>query len=87
MDNTRDRVQAHADIAKRLQDKLMEAYEKLLDGNAMTAQDRKNLQDLLIRNGWTFDPRELPKALRDQLGDLPKFDEDLDADNRMRVMP
>jgi hypothetical protein len=83
----RERLQQHADIAKRLQDKLLKAYELLLDSGEMTAADRKNLQDLLVRNGWTFDPASLPDELKNKLTKLVKFDEDLDNDNRLRVMP
>lgn len=76
-DDYRDRVQAHADIAKRLQDKLLATYEALLDSGEATAQDRKNLQDLLLRNGWTFDVQALPKSLKDKLTKHISFDDDL----------
>lgn len=79
------RVKDHAEIAKRLQDKLLRAYEQLLDSGEMTASDRKNLQDLLRANGWTFDPQELPQSLKDKLTKQVAFDEDIDEDNRLRI--
>lgn len=79
------RVKDHAEIAKRLQDKLLCAYEQLLDSGEMTASDRKNLQDLLRANGWTFDPLELPQSLKDKLTKQVAFDDDIDEDNRLRI--
>jgi len=84
-DPQRERVEAHAEIAKRLQDKLLKAYEALLDSGEATAQDRKNLQDLLLRNGWTFDLQAIPQSLKDKLTKHIAFDDDLN-EQFLRVM-
>lgn len=61
------RVRKHVSIAERLQDRLLAEYERLLNAGEMTAGDRKNLQDLLLKMGWNFDPSTLPEDLRHKL--------------------
>jgi hypothetical protein len=82
----RERTFQHADAAKRLQDKLLRMYEELLDSGAMTAADRKNLQDLLLRNGWSFDPNTLPQSLKDKITERMKFDDSVNEDFKLQVM-
>lgn len=56
-----------AEIAERLQMKLLERFEALLDSGEMAPTDAATLARLLSQNGWTFDESRLPKNLRDKL--------------------
>lgn len=73
-----------AEIAERLQIKLLERFERMLDaemadeegilGPAMSPTDAATLARLLSQNGWTFDESRLPKNLRDRLTKQVDFD-------------
>jgi hypothetical protein len=69
-------------IAERLQTKMLERWEKMLDEATMTASDAAALSRLLAANGWNLDPARLPKGVRDKLTESvdPKQFEDDDAD-------
>jgi hypothetical protein len=69
-------------IAERLQTKMLERWEKMLDDGSMTASDAAALSRLLAANGWNLDPARLPKGVRDKLTESvdPKQFEDDDAD-------
>jgi len=55
------------EIAERLQLKLLERFEMLLDKGTITSTDLATLCKLLSQNGWQLDPLKLPKGLRDKL--------------------
>lgn len=63
-----------AEIAERLQAKLLERFERLLDSGEMSPTDAATLARLLSQNGWTFDESRLPKGLRDRLTKNVDFD-------------
>lgn len=62
------------DLAERLQMKLMERFERLLDTEKMSPTDSATLARLLTQNGWSFDESRLPKNLRDRLTKDVEFD-------------
>ena len=71
-------------IAERLQLKLLERWEKLLDSNELQATDAATLARLLAQNGWNIDPAKLPAGLRSVLTesiDPRGFDDDEEAYN------
>lgn len=57
-------------IVERLQAKLLERFEHLLDTGEMSATDAATLVRLLSQNGWTLDPTALPQGLKDKMADL-----------------
>ena len=63
-----------ADIAERLQEKLLERFEALLDSGEMSPTDAATLARLLSQNGWTFDEAKMPKDLKDKLTKVIDFD-------------
>lgn len=63
-----------ADIADRLQQKLMGRFEALLDSGEMSPTDAATLARLLSQNGWSFDPARLPSSLRNKLTQDVDFD-------------
>ena len=54
-------------IAQRLQTKWLEHMDRLLDAGTITSTDMATLARVLLTNGWTLDPKKLPKSLRDLL--------------------
>ncbi len=54
-------------IAQRLQTKWLEHMDRLLDAGTITSTDMATLARVLLTNGWTLDPKKLPKSLRDML--------------------
>jgi hypothetical protein len=54
-------------LAERLQTKWLQRMEKLLDSGEATATDMATLSRVLLQNGWSLDPKQLPQALRDKL--------------------
>ena len=61
-------------IAERLQIKLLERFEAMLDAEEMSPTDAATLARLLSQNGWTFDESRLPKGLKDRLTKDIDFD-------------
>lgn len=59
--------QEHIELAARLQDKLLQYYEKKLDANLLTDTGAANLQRLLMVNGWSLDPNKLSDNLKGKL--------------------
>lgn len=51
------------EIAERLQLKLLERFEKMLDDGTLQATDAATLSRLLMSNGWNIDPAKLPAGL------------------------
>lgn len=66
-DATRQRSQI--DLAERLQNMLLEDFERLLESSEMTPTDRATLARLLSQNGWSLDPSRLPQGIKDKLTD------------------
>jgi hypothetical protein len=54
-------------LAERLQTKWLQRMEKLLDSGEATATDMATLSRVLLQNGWSLDPKQLPQGLRDKL--------------------
>ncbi len=70
-----------AEIAERLQIKLLQRFERMLDhegdgedGAGMSPTDAATLARLLSQNGWTFDESRMPKELKDRLTKVIDFD-------------
>ena len=61
-------------IAERLQMKLLERFEEMLDEGEMSPTDAATLARLLSQNGWTFDESRMPKELKDRLTKIIDFD-------------
>ena len=57
--------QAQVDLAERLQQKLLERFEKLMADVEDTPTDRATLARLLNSNGWSLSPDSLPADLKD----------------------
>lgn len=54
-------------LADRLQTKWLQRMEHLIDSGEATATDMATLARVLLQNGWSLDPKQLPQALRDKL--------------------
>lgn len=70
---------AQTEIAVKLQRLLLEDFEAAFKAGTITAADRATLARLLMQNGWSLDPKELPQGLKDKLTtriDPSEFDED-----------
>lgn len=65
-DNQQEKI-AQTEIATRLQRLLLEDFERAFKDCTITAADRATLARLLMQNGWSLDPKELPQSLRDKL--------------------
>lgn len=78
-----ERVKEQASLAEKLQDLLLKDYLRLAEDNKLTATDRKNLQDLLRANGWSFDANELPQDLKKKLTREVEFNDELDGGMRV----
>lgn len=72
--------QYQIEITARLQRKLLERFERLLDQDLITPPEMATLTKLLASNGWTLDPAMLPKGLRSKITDLVDPAEFLDDD-------
>lgn len=67
------------EIAKRLQIKLLQRFETLLNEGELSATDAATLSRLLMQNGWSIDPAALPEGLRDKIKPgVLAFDEDVE---------
>jgi hypothetical protein len=66
------------DIAERIQLKLLERWEQLLDNGTLSASEAATIATTLRQNGWNLDPALLPQGIRDKLtADMPEFDADI----------
>jgi hypothetical protein len=54
-------------IAERIQMKLLERWEKLLNSDEITAAEVAVVTKMLRDSGWTLDPAQLPQGVRDKL--------------------
>jgi len=57
--------QDQVDLATRLQQKLLERFEALMEEGDDTPTDRATLSRLLNSNGWSLSPDSLPAELKD----------------------
>lgn len=56
------------DIAERLQTLLLEDFENRIKTEAgLTPTDRATLARLLMSNGWSLDPAQVPQGIMDKL--------------------
>lgn len=73
-----DPKQQQVEITERLQLKLLQRFERLIDDGELSATDAATLTRLLMQNGWQLDPSRMPKKLSDLLTSKVSFDEDED---------
>lgn len=73
-----EHTQAQVKIAKRLQIKMLERWEALLDSGDLSATDAGHLMKFLLENGWNVDPARMPQGLRDKVPALDSLDFDSD---------
>lgn len=59
--------QEQAALSERLQTKWLQRMEAMIDNGTATATDMATLARVLLANGWSFDPTQIPKNLRDKL--------------------
>lgn len=74
------------EITERLQLKMLERWEKLLDDGELSPTDAATLTRFLSQNGWVLDPAKLPQSLRDKLTSKVGFDSDLAEEPKLRVV-
>ena len=74
-------IQDQIDISKRLQVLWLTHMEKLLDSGTITSTDMATLARVLLHNGWSLDPKQLPKSLRDLMTPLKLVDFGDDAES------
>lgn len=55
------------EVAERLQQKWLKRMEEMLDDGTITSTDLATLYRFFAQNGWTVDPKKMPKGLRDKL--------------------
>lgn len=68
--------------AERIQEKLLERWERLLDSGEVSSTEVAVITKMLRDSGWTLDPARLPQGIKDKLTadiDPTQFDDD-DAD-------
>ena len=69
----------HLEIAERLQLALLKYFETKLADNSLTDTGAATLARLLMQNGWSLDPSQMPEGLRGKLTanvDPSELDED-----------
>lgn len=67
MSDSSDLTKLQHAIAIRLQTKWLEHMEKLLDQGTASPTDLSTLERFLRNNGWTLDPRNMPKGIQDHI--------------------
>lgn len=69
-----DQKKEQIEITERLQIKLLERWERLMDDKELSATDAATLSRVLIQNGWNIDPSALPEGLKDKVSKIdPKI--------------
>src|SRR6266568_2293328 len=63
--NVEQNIEAQIEISKRLQVKWLEHMDRLLDSGTITSTDLATLSRVLLHNGWSLDPKHLPKSIQD----------------------
>jgi hypothetical protein len=74
-----DEIDQHA-VASRLQAKWLQRMEFLLDHGLATSTDLATLSRVLLQNGWSLDPKKLPKGLQSLVSKV-----EFDADGRPKL--
>jgi len=74
-------IESQIELTKRLQVLWLQHMEKLLDSGTITSTDMATLYRFLSGNGWTLDPKQLPKSLRDLMTPLKLVDFGDDAES------
>lgn len=75
--------QEQIEIAEKLQLKLLNHFDAMLDKGTLSATDAATLARLLMANGWSIDPKSVPTGLRAILTEgLNAID--VDEDEEMR---
>lgn len=69
------------EIAARLQEKWLQRMEFLLDHGMITSTDLATLSRVLLQNGWSLDPKRLPKGLQALVSKV-----EFDDEGRPRLM-
>ena len=78
-------AKSQAEKAVKLQDLWLDRMVTLLETGIATSTDLATLSRVLLANGWSLDPRKLPKGLQDKLTQaVGGFDEE--GAPRMRVV-
>jgi len=67
-------------VAARLQAKWLQRMEFLLDHGLATSTDLATLSRVLLQNGWSLDPKKLPKGLQSLVSKV-----EFDADGRPKL--
>lgn len=74
------------ELAEELQMLLLQEFKKRFRSGEITSTDLATLSRLLIQNGWTLDPADLPQDLRDHITREVSFDEDIEKDSDIQVI-
>ena len=74
-----DTIDQHA-VAARLQAKWLQRMEFLIDHGLATSTDLATLARVLLQNGWSLDPKKLPKGLQSLVSKV-----EFDADGRPKL--
>lgn len=59
--------QQQIEIMDRLQLKMLQRFETLLDNGEISSTDMATLVRLAEHNGWQLDPAKIPQGLKDKL--------------------
>lgn len=88
-DSGREKQKEQVAKATQLQDLVLDDFITMAQEGTLTSTDRATVVRMLMANGWSLDPSQLPKNLRDKLTSAIRFDDDVDdteARPRMRVV-
>jgi len=85
MDNNKKKEQIEK--AEQLADLLLNNWIRLAKNGELTSTDSATIARVLMANGWTLDPAQLPQELLDKLTSQISFDADeQDGDARPRLV-
>jgi hypothetical protein len=85
MDN--DKKKEQIDKAEKLADLLLDNWIKLAENGSITSTDSATIARVLMANGWTLDPTQIPQPLFDKLTSKVAFDADeQDGEARPRLV-
>lgn len=79
-----DLAATQAEKAVKLQNLWLDRMVVLLETGIATSTDLATLSRVLLANGWSLDPKKLPKSLADKLTQNVEFDET--GSPRMRMV-